>query len=92
MLHGKRVQWRPPASFVTPTAADASTMITVNGQPVASGTASQSISLNQGDNVITTVASFTAQNGTTDEDPHGQMNAFNRGAARDASGYQNANY
>ncbi len=38
---------------VTPTAADAGATIMVNGQPVTSGTPSQSITLNVGPNVIT---------------------------------------
>ncbi len=48
---------------VVPTAKDATATITVNGQPVASGTASQSIVLPIGQTVITTV--LTAQDGVT---------------------------
>ncbi len=48
---------------VIPTAADATATITVNGTPVSSGTASQSITLPVGQTVITTV--ITAQDGTT---------------------------
>ncbi len=48
---------------VIPTAKDATATITVNGQSVASGTASQSIPLPVGQTVITTV--ITAQDGVT---------------------------
>jgi gliding motility-associated-like protein len=48
---------------VTPTAGDAGATITVNGTAVSSGSASPAISLNPGNNVITTVV--TAQDGTT---------------------------
>ncbi len=48
---------------VTPTAADATATITVNGSLVASGSASQAINLGVGDNTITIVV--TAQDGTT---------------------------
>ncbi len=48
---------------VIPTAKDATATITVNGQPVTSGTASQIIDLPVGQTVITTV--ITAQDGTT---------------------------
>ena len=47
----------------TPTVADATATVKVNGTAVVSGSASAPISLNVGDNVITTVV--TAQNGTT---------------------------
>ena len=48
---------------VTPTAADSTATITVNGVKVSSGAASQSINLSVGANTITIVV--TAQNGTT---------------------------
>jgi len=48
---------------VTPTAKDPNATITVNGNPVISGTASSPIALNVGPNVITTVV--TAQDGIT---------------------------
>jgi len=48
---------------VTPTAADTNATITVNGTPVASGSASGAISLDVGENTITTIV--TAQDGTT---------------------------
>ena len=48
---------------VTPTLADATASLTVNGTPVASGAASQAINLNVGNNTITVVV--TAQDGTT---------------------------
>lgn len=48
---------------VTPTVADPSATVTANGMPVASGTASQAISLNVGDNTITVVV--TGQGGMT---------------------------
>lgn len=48
---------------VTPTAADSTATITVNGTAVASGAASGPVSLAAGDNAITTVV--TAQDGTT---------------------------
>lgn len=48
---------------VTPTAADASATIKVNGTAVTSGSASGSIALSVGDNTISTVV--TAQDGTT---------------------------
>jgi hypothetical protein len=48
---------------VTPTVADSTATVTVNGTPVASGNASSPINLNIGGNSITTVV--TAQDGTT---------------------------
>lgn len=48
---------------LTPTVNQANATVTVNGTPVASGTASGSLSLNVGNNTITTVV--TAQDGTT---------------------------
>lgn len=48
---------------VTPTVSDATATVRVNGQLVASGSASQSITLNAGSNLI--VAEVTAQDGTT---------------------------
>jgi lysophospholipase L1-like esterase len=48
---------------VTPTSNESHATITVNGNPVISGAASSSISLNEGPNTITVVV--TAQNGTT---------------------------
>jgi len=48
---------------VTPTAADTNATITVNGTPVASGSASGAINLDVGENTITIVV--TAENGTT---------------------------
>ena len=48
---------------ITPTSADPTSTITVNGQAVSSGAASQSINLSVGANTITIVV--TAQNGTT---------------------------
>ena len=48
---------------VTPTVADATSTVTVNGTTVASGSASQAIDLNVGNNTITVVV--TAQDGTT---------------------------
>ncbi len=48
---------------VTPTASDMYATVTVNGTPVASGSASGAIALNVGANTITTVV--TAQDGTT---------------------------
>ncbi|MCX6979247.1 MAG: cadherin-like beta sandwich domain-containing protein [Verrucomicrobia bacterium] len=48
---------------VTPTVAQANATVTVNGTTVASGTASGSIALNVGANIITTVV--TAQDGVT---------------------------
>jgi hypothetical protein len=48
---------------VTPTVADATATVKVNGVTVASGTASSPITLNTGGNVITTVV--TAQDGVT---------------------------
>ncbi len=47
----------------TPTAADATSIITVNGQAVSSGTASQSMNLSVGPNTVTIVV--TAQDETT---------------------------
>src|SRR4029077_17477246 len=47
----------------TPTTADATATIKVNGVSVVSGNASQAINLSVGDNVITTAV--TAQDGTT---------------------------
>lgn len=47
---------------VTPTTADPGATVTVNGQPTASGTASASIFLNTGNNIINTVV--TAPDGT----------------------------
>ncbi len=51
------------ALTVTPTKADASASITVNGVAVTSGTASQSVPLNVGTTVITTIV--TSANATT---------------------------
>lgn len=48
---------------VTPTAAGVNATITVNGSAVTSGSASQSISLEVGENTITTIV--TAEDGTT---------------------------
>ena len=48
---------------VTPTLADPAAVVTVNGTPVASGSASAAIPLTVGANTITTVT--TAQDGTT---------------------------
>ncbi len=48
---------------ITPTAADATATITVNGSPVPSGNASGAIDLAAGDNIITIVV--TAQDGVT---------------------------
>ena len=48
---------------ITPTVTDAKATVTVNGVPVLSGTPSQLINLNVGDNNITTVV--TAEDGTT---------------------------
>ena len=48
---------------VTPTLADATATVTVNGAPVTSGSASGAISLRGGPNLITVVA--TAEDGTT---------------------------
>ncbi len=48
---------------ITPVVADASATVTVNGTAVTSGNASQDISLNIGDNTITTLV--TAQDGST---------------------------
>ncbi len=48
---------------VTPTVADSTATLTVNGTPVASGSASGAIALNVGANTITTVV--TAQDATT---------------------------
>ena len=48
---------------LTPTTADSTATVTVNGTPVTSGTASSTLALTQGDNVINTVV--TAQDGTT---------------------------
>ena len=48
---------------ITPTATDLNATVTVNGVPVARGTASAAIGLNIGANTITTVV--TAQDGTT---------------------------
>ena len=48
---------------VTPSLADATASITVNGTAVASGSASQAINLNIGNNTITVVV--TAQDGST---------------------------
>ncbi|OXB06169.1 gliding motility-associated C-terminal domain-containing protein [Flavobacterium pectinovorum] len=48
---------------VTPTTADAAATVTVNGKEVPSGTASENIPLEVGENTITTVV--TAQDGTT---------------------------
>jgi hypothetical protein len=53
----------PDASItVTPTVADSSASVTVNGQATISGNASASIALNVGSNVVT--VEVTAQNGT----------------------------
>ena len=51
------------STTVTPTAADAGSTITVNGNPVASGSPSASIALNVGNNTITIVV--TASDNTT---------------------------
>jgi hypothetical protein len=48
---------------VTPTVADGSASVTVNGNPVTSGSPSDPVALNQGSNIVTTVV--TAQDGTT---------------------------
>jgi len=48
---------------ITPTVADSTAVITINGTVIASGTASANLPLNLGSNVITTVV--TAQDGTT---------------------------
>lgn len=48
---------------LTPTLSESHAAMTVNGMPVASGSASGAINLSYGDNVITTVV--TAQDGTT---------------------------
>jgi gliding motility-associated-like protein len=48
---------------ITPTVADAAATVTVNGTAVTSGSASGTITLNAGDNNITTIV--TAPNGTT---------------------------
>ena len=48
---------------VTPTVADATSIVTVNGTTVVSGSASQTINLSVGNNTITVVV--TAQDGTT---------------------------
>jgi hypothetical protein len=48
---------------ITPTVNQANATVTVNGTPVTSGSASSIISLNEGDNTITTA--ITAQDGTT---------------------------
>ena len=50
------------AITVTPTVADSSASVTVNGQATISGNASASIALNVGSNVVT--VEVTAQNGT----------------------------
>lgn len=52
-----------PTITITPTAADATSTITVNGTAVASGTSSGTLSLAVGANVITTIV--TASDGTT---------------------------
>ena len=57
------VPFETSSTNVTPTAADAGSTITVNGTPVASGSASGSIALGVGANVITTVV--TAPDGRT---------------------------
>lgn len=48
---------------ITPTTLDANSTVTVNGQPVKSGTPSEAIELNVGDNKI--VVTVTAQDGIT---------------------------
>ena len=48
---------------VTPTVADATATVTVNGSPVVSGNASSAVTLNVGNNIITTIV--TAEDGTT---------------------------
>ena len=48
---------------LTPTTSDANAVVTVNGNPVASGVASGSLNLNVGSNLVTTVV--TAQDGVT---------------------------
>ncbi|HEU0208320.1 MAG TPA: cadherin-like beta sandwich domain-containing protein, partial [Candidatus Udaeobacter sp.] len=57
------VPFSTTSTTVTPTAADPNATITVNGNPVASGTPSGSIALNVGSNIITVVV--TAQDTTT---------------------------
>ena len=57
------VPFTTTSTTVTPTAADAGATITVDGNPVASGNPSGSISLNVGNNIITTVV--TAADTTT---------------------------
>jgi hypothetical protein len=57
------VPFTTTSTTVTPTASDANATITVNGNPVASGTPSGSIPLNVGNNIITVVV--TAQDTTT---------------------------
>jgi len=52
-----------PTISITPTAADATAIILVNGVAVASGSASQTLNLAVGANIITTVV--TAQDGVT---------------------------
>ena len=51
------------SDMITPTSTDPNATITVNGSPVVSGTASQPISLNFGQNIITIVV--TAQDSST---------------------------
>ena len=57
------VPYTTTSTTVTPTAADPTATITVNGNPVASGSPSGAIALAVGPNVITTVV--TAQDTTT---------------------------
>ncbi|QYR21492.1 cadherin-like beta sandwich domain-containing protein [Paenibacillus sp. sptzw28] len=68
---------------VTPTTADPNATVTVNGTLVNSGTASQAISLNAGDNPI--AVTVTAQDGTT------QM-TYNVVVTRAASGSADLSY
>lgn len=57
------VEFSEVSTTVTPTTADDGASVTVNGTAVASGSASGSIALDEGSNVITVVV--TAEDGTT---------------------------
>jgi len=61
--YASQVQNSVSSLRVTPTAADSNSTVTVNGQTVSSGTASQSINLSVDSNTVTILV--TAQDGTT---------------------------
>ena len=63
IAYAATVQFSTSSMTVTPTKADANATITVNGNPVASGSPSGAIALSVGANVITT--EVTAEDGST---------------------------